>query len=249
MPTNKNQPQYAVIAKALINDIARDKYPVGSMLPPELDLAKQFKVSRNTMRSALRALVDMGLVSRRAGRGTQVQTRQIQPNYVQAIESLASVFPASAGTDVVVSTAKNVSADAELALLLSCPQGTPWLRFHVTRSRQGAAVSYSSLYVMPQLRAIKSKLVNNDGPFYCALEKVTGQPVVQVVHQCDAAAASAEVAKALSVAEGSPVLRKATRYADETGRVLMVADTYSAPGQQHHTVHLRLNWAQGSTND
>lgn len=242
MPTNKSQPQYAVIAKALVRDISKSRYPIGSMLPPELDLAKQFKVSRNTMRSALRVLVDMGLVSRRAGRGTQVQMREIQPNYVQTFESLSSLFPEEDGVETKVSTGKNVSVDADLSLLLASPKGSGWLRFQVQRLRQGEVLDCSLVYVVPQLRTIKSRLLRNDGPFHQALEKAIGQPVAQLIRQVDATSASADVAKSLGVPEGSPVLRTATRYADENGRILMVVDSYSPPGRQHHTMHLRMNW-------
>jgi len=242
VPTKKNQPQYAVIAQALINDIARGKYPVGSMLPPELEMAEQFKVSRNTMRSALRTLVDMGLVSRRAGRGTQVQTQEINPNYTQSQESLDSLFPEISGSQFEVGTGKNVNADADLALLLACPVGTRWLRFPVTESRKGSKVTFSHIYVAPQLRNLRNKLTRLTGAFHTALESLTGDRVFQVVQHADATAANSEVAKALGVSEGSPLLRKATRFADEAGRLLMVVDSYSLPGQQHYTVHLRLNW-------
>ncbi|MGE4336754.1 MAG: GntR family transcriptional regulator [Pigmentiphaga sp.] len=242
VPTKKSQPQYAVIAQALINDIARSKYPVGSMLPPELEMAEQFKVSRNTMRSALRTLVDMGLVSRRAGRGTQVQTREINPNYTQSQESLDSLFPVVGGSRFEVGTGKNISADADLALLLACPIGTRWLRFPVVELQKDAKVSFNYIYVAPQLRSLKNKLARLTGAFHTALESLTGDRVFQVVQHADATAANSDVAKALAVAEGSPLLRKATRFADEAGRLLMVVDSYSLPGQQHYTVHLRLNW-------
>ncbi|OQV39628.1 FadR/GntR family transcriptional regulator, partial [Bacillus velezensis] len=42
--------------------IQSDKWPVGTRIPPELDLMKQFDVSRNTLREAIRALVHAGLL-------------------------------------------------------------------------------------------------------------------------------------------------------------------------------------------
>ncbi len=44
--------------------------PVGAMMPPELDLARQLKVSRKTVRAAYAILEAEGLVERRRGLGT-----------------------------------------------------------------------------------------------------------------------------------------------------------------------------------
>lgn len=243
MPTKKSQPQYAIIAQALINDISRGKYPLGSMLPPELDLAELFKVSRNTMRSALRVLVDMGLVSRRAGRGTQVQSSQIHPNYAQRVESLEVLFPEAGGTDPVVGSAKTIQASPDEALLLACAEGTSWTRFPVTRHRRKKPHSFTWVYVAPHLKQVRSRMSRSSQLGYQALESVLGEQIHQVVQQADAAEAPEDVAKALGIEAGGAVLRKATRYIDSAGRVLMVTDSYTPPGHQHHTVHLRMNWS------
>ncbi|RJS60283.1 FadR/GntR family transcriptional regulator [Bacillus sp. PK3_68] len=47
-------------------------WPVGTRLPPEMELMEQFEVSRNTLREAIRALVHSGLLQTRQGSGTHV---------------------------------------------------------------------------------------------------------------------------------------------------------------------------------
>src|SRR5690606_20284333 len=108
--TNRSKPHYAGVADTLIRDIANATYPVGSLLPPELELADTFGVSRNTMRSAMRVLVDMGLVSRRAGLGTVVQVRHATPNFVQSIENLDQLFPDLKTTELQVLGSAEVRA-------------------------------------------------------------------------------------------------------------------------------------------
>ncbi|MBT2573079.1 FadR family transcriptional regulator [Bacillus sp. ISL-51] len=54
--------------------IQSDKWPVGTRIPPELDLMKQFDVSRNTLREAIRALVHAGLLQTKQGSGTYVSS-------------------------------------------------------------------------------------------------------------------------------------------------------------------------------
>ncbi|MFT7822703.1 FadR/GntR family transcriptional regulator [Bacillus siamensis] len=57
--------------------IQSDKWPVGTRIPPELDLMKQFDVSRNTLREAIRALVHAGLLQTRQGSGTYVSSSSV----------------------------------------------------------------------------------------------------------------------------------------------------------------------------
>ena len=69
---------YEHIAEALAADIAAGRYPVGSRLPSERDLAQTFGVSRPTVREALIALEIDGLVEIKVGAGIFVQ-RQTGP--------------------------------------------------------------------------------------------------------------------------------------------------------------------------
>ena len=61
------------IEQQLTADIAAGVYPEGSRLPTEPELASRFAVNRHTLRRAIRALGDQGLVRVEQGRGTFVQ--------------------------------------------------------------------------------------------------------------------------------------------------------------------------------
>lgn len=49
-------------------------WPVDEKIPPEMELMKEFDVSRNTLREAIRALVHAGLLESRQGSGTVVRS-------------------------------------------------------------------------------------------------------------------------------------------------------------------------------
>src|SRR3546814_19168491 len=70
----KSQPRYLEVADALLADIMAGQFPVGTMLPTEIELCGRFDVSRFTVREALRRLDEMGLVSRRQGSGPVVRS-------------------------------------------------------------------------------------------------------------------------------------------------------------------------------
>ena len=63
------------VYEALAEQIAAGRFPVGSRLPSEMDLAKQFGVSRPVLRQALAQLRAEGLVTARQGAGNFVQRR------------------------------------------------------------------------------------------------------------------------------------------------------------------------------
>ena len=65
-------PRYAQVASDLMERIAAGEYPIGSLLPKEVDLSAKYGISRHTMREALRRLDEAGLVSRRRRAGTEV---------------------------------------------------------------------------------------------------------------------------------------------------------------------------------
>jgi GntR family transcriptional regulator len=69
---------YRQITDAIARQIEEGQLRVGSMLPPEIELAKQFGVSRHTVRAGIAALVRAGRLERHRGRGTFVTPPRIQ---------------------------------------------------------------------------------------------------------------------------------------------------------------------------
>ena len=66
--------KHSEISRYLETEIASGKYGDGSRLPSEIQLVKQFKVSRPTVARALRDLEAKNMVERRAGSGTYVRS-------------------------------------------------------------------------------------------------------------------------------------------------------------------------------
>ena len=69
------QPKYLRIYAELRDRITSGRWPAGSSLPPQRDLAGDFGVSIMTLRQALQLLTDEGLVAARHGSGTYVAAR------------------------------------------------------------------------------------------------------------------------------------------------------------------------------
>lgn len=75
-PAISRRPPQLRVARAIVDslqqDIAAGRLPLGTRLPNERELARQFGVSQPTMREALRALEVMGLIEVRHGSGAFV---------------------------------------------------------------------------------------------------------------------------------------------------------------------------------
>ena len=67
---------YRKLRDIISKDIYLGKYPDGSFLPAERDIAKKYGVSRVTVRGTLSKMEGEGLISRRQGDGTRVQLRK-----------------------------------------------------------------------------------------------------------------------------------------------------------------------------
>ncbi len=65
-------PKYITLKEQINSDILSNKYPIGTNLPTEIDLAKEYNVSRATVRQALALLSEQGIISKRWGSGNTV---------------------------------------------------------------------------------------------------------------------------------------------------------------------------------
>ncbi len=79
---------YAEIVRQIKSLIADGQLKSGDRLPPERDLAERFRVSRTSVREALRALESTGLIEIRAGEGAFVREISVE----SLIEPLALVI-------------------------------------------------------------------------------------------------------------------------------------------------------------
>jgi GntR family transcriptional regulator len=86
-PIRDRRPLYLQVEEALA-DMLSDSKP-GERLPPEPELAQRLGVSRSTLREALRALKDKGLIAGKRGVGTFVQSRlPVIPSGLETLESV-----------------------------------------------------------------------------------------------------------------------------------------------------------------
>ena len=128
-------PIYEDIARDLLEAIHRGQYPVGGLIPTELELAARYEVSRQTVRAAMRRLTELGAVSRRKGSGTRVETRERpQESFQQTLGSLSDLVALAAATDRDIRSIETVVMDRKAARRFGCQPGSRWLRIAYVRA-------------------------------------------------------------------------------------------------------------------
>lgn len=91
------EPMYIKIHNQLRQDIENHVYKVGDRIPAERQLAEHFKVSRMTLRQAIKTLEEEGILERRLGSGTYVANQKVQEK-MSGIMSFTEITKANGHT-------------------------------------------------------------------------------------------------------------------------------------------------------
>ncbi|WP_421998522.1 GntR family transcriptional regulator [Reyranella sp.] len=235
-------PRYARVAQSLIEDIAAGKHPVGTLIDTEAELCDRFGISRNTARSALAVLNDMGLVSRHAGIGTVVRSLHASPRYVQEAESVSALFPNLENSEQQTLSETMVKADGSLARLLDCRRGESWKRVESLRSirKHRIAVAYSNLYLPQDLAPLSRHLDRLRAPAYTIINQHSAFRIARLVQETSACPVPAAAARRLGVADDSPGLQVIRRYVAEDARTLLVSETIYPAGRYSFSFAISL---------
>jgi GntR family transcriptional regulator len=116
---------YYEVMGFLLEDIKSGRYSPGDKLPSEDQLSREFSVSRVTLREALRALEDDGLIVRRHGSGTFVRDKRAVPiQNLSSIVSISTIFKRAGLEDRFVKVGlRKAPANQRIAEKLQIPSG------------------------------------------------------------------------------------------------------------------------------
>ena len=118
-----------VRAEEALERLLTDSFQAGDRLPPDPQLAAQLGVSHSTLREAMRAFEDRGIIRRRQGVGTFVIAPPSEHMIESGLESLESLdsLARRQGLDLADRHVKIAagSADESIAETLDLPAGSP----------------------------------------------------------------------------------------------------------------------------
>jgi GntR family transcriptional regulator len=216
---------------------------VETLLPTEHELCKEFKVSRHTVREAIRRLKLLGLVSQRAGIGTRVELPAAKSRYVQPPDSIAEMLKFSTNTRLQIRSVEMVKADGAIAAELQCQPGEEWLLLDAIRLLDGydAPFAWSRIYVNKLFADVKKYMSRERIATYQLIEKHFDETVTNIRQDITACTVSLGAAKILRVAARSPALRVVRRYTGKRADPLQVSVNIHPAGRFTFSMQLELD--------
>jgi len=216
---DQRQPLYMHIAGTLQQRIVGGRYAVASLLPTEADLSEEFATSRNTVREALRLLVERGLIRRRQGAGSMVIAASPSFNYVQSFNKLEDLFNNSKTTHYVLHAIDTVVLEPDLAQRIGGVAGEKWLRVTGVRwtERGGTPMAHIESYIPMEFKAVVDTFWNVTHPFYAVLEAASQRTIDEVSQEIRAVEMPRHVANTFGLPEGSTSLQLLRRYVARGG--------------------------------
>lgn len=226
---------YLHLAQVLRRRILSGKYPVGSTLPTEQELRREFDYSRHTVREALRKLTAEGYLQRRQGSGSLVLTTSPDRTYRQSMQSIEELFQYASNTRLGLDRIEIIPADDKVAADLGCAPGD--LHVYVESRRfdpeSERAICWTLIHISGEYIEVADKLRDSSDAIYRLIEETCDVRVAMVRQEFSALPMPPEVAKALDVEPGRWSVRIVRRYIDPEGHVIMVtvndhpAETFS----------------------
>lgn len=224
-------PLYRQVMDGITADIENGTYSVGSRIPSEAELSEIYSVSRITVRRAVKELSAEGLLTKKQGKGTFVNSPKLSEKIFQS--SLLETFPELcahngrtpsfdlAGREVVLRDDVREKdfftdeGDCKLIRILRtlCADGVPF-------AFEDAVFPYDGFEFL-----LDADLVAN--PLYELVYRETGRRCGEgSFTRFDLARATKDVSGYLEIAEGEPLWIRYRRVVDEVGQPLYTSKCF-----------------------
>lgn len=230
------EPLYRRAEAAMVARIVGHEWTPGMRLPNEFELADEFGVSQGTIRKALMALEERGLLTRSPGRGTTV-ARTTEAEALFAFFRLRDADGRAIAPEPMEEQIERRPATAEerAALEPDCAEVCV-----LTRVRQsgGAPLALERM----RLPACLVEGMERDAPLpnslYPYLQDRFGLAIMRASESLTAVLASAAEAARLKVAPGAPLLRVERQAYDLSDRLVELRDSWYRTDAASYRVEL-----------
>ncbi|MGB3503461.1 MAG: GntR family transcriptional regulator [Mesorhizobium sp.] len=232
-------PRYARIQKILEDRVIDGTYPIGSLIPTEIELSAEFNTSRFTIREALRYLREHGYVERRQGVGTRVISATQHSSFVQSFDSLEELFQVALETWFAILDTRRVKLDQPTAELVGGLAGEEWFLVSGVRWNKpgGKPICYIQSYIPARFEKVIPLLENHQGPFFSLLEKHSDGKIEEAIQEIRALPMPADMSRHLGLLPGAWSLQLLRRYLTDSG-VLIASFNWHPADQMTYVMQI-----------
>jgi GntR family transcriptional regulator len=243
----KAEPAFRRVWGDLRAQILGHAFPPDTALPTEAEIARQYSVSRQTVRRAFQDLVAEDLVFRVPGRGTFV--RPASGRYLRQFGSVEDLMGLSADSQLQVVHPLSAAVDPTSAGRLRLPDDrvvtTSFLRLHF-----GEPFSHSRVYLPPHIRAHLGQVKElatlgtvSEITIIGLLDQSLEAPIQDAEQSITVGTAPPEVAESLDLPVHTPLLRIDRMYFDTNGDPVELAISHFHPDRYSYRTRLRRHGA------
>ncbi|MFC5422662.1 GntR family transcriptional regulator [Bosea eneae] len=202
---------WRAVRGALEEEILAKRYPAGERLPSEQEVANRFRVSRTTVRRALLALSQAGLIRIVNGSGSFATMR----SHTYTVDSNSRFRDTLEGGGVHVArrclSADTILADAVVANMLDIAPGTEVSRLSSVMSGDGVPLVLSTRYYPKAFCPDLVALYCSELSVTCVFEKLGLGTLDRVATKVSARLPTEEEASYLDMASNAAVLQIQSR--------------------------------------
>jgi GntR family transcriptional regulator len=223
-------PLFQQIVEDMRGNIEAGRYVPGGIIPSERELSEHYSVSRVTVRRAIKELVDMGILSKKQGKGTFVSAAPLERKITQTPEVLTFAQMCEAagkqpGTRVM--RVDEIMGDQRDLEFLGLPKGSNLLRIQRVRTADEMPVMLeNSLTPIEGFEFLRQGVMREPGIFGL-IEENLGRKAGGHVHcSLRIAKADVEMSKQLEVPMGEPLFMELIDLVDSDGKPLLIAKNY-----------------------
>ncbi len=201
------RPLYEQIKVLLTQSLIGGEWRPGDVIPSEIDLAARFKVSQGTVRKAIDSLASENILIRRQGKGTYVATHNEDDIKLRFLRLTAANGQKEVLNNELIGF-KKTKADARKASILEVKAGSALIEVKRLLTFSGRPLIYDHIAIpAASFKGLNvARIEQNNGSMYSMYETEYGIRMIRAEERLTAVAASGEVAEALHLKLGAPLL-------------------------------------------
>lgn len=242
----KTIPRYLQLAGELREGIMSGRYSNGTQFPTETTLCEQYDVSRFTVREALKRLQAEGLIARKRGSGTVVQPVAARNGALhQPLSNVGELLQYARGSAVIYKSKGKGRLPTVIAEQITSDTRGTWTVFSGVRQRgfDEPPIAKTDVYFPERLEEAIRRLDLNASPrpLFSQIEALAGLSAAIVTQDIQAVAADSEIADALGIEEGAPVLWILRCYIDKEGKVFEISVSHHPGDRFAYAMHIDVD--------
>ena len=225
---DEGTPLYLQVSRHLQRLISNGTYPVGTLLPPESDLAVDLQVSRHTIRQAISVLRRRGLLSARKGVGTRVAAVEDDWRARFTANTRGDLFDFAHATELHIQVRDTIEARGRLAAEMGVRPGRKLYYMAGPRYMAGdpQPFCFNEVYLDPRLKPVVAEIEILRVALFTLVETHTGDRVEEIQQEVRALYMPENGARCLGREPGDLCVRMTRRFNGSGSRLLEYAIQY-----------------------